>query len=58
MKVKVVFLFFILSLLIATSAQFQGMRKDKGSMEKEAIADSRAAAAETERDLQTVAKNR
>lgn len=57
MKVKVVFLFFILSLLIATSAQFQGMRKDKGSMEKEAIADS-PGAAETERDLQTVAKNR
>jgi hypothetical protein len=39
-KVKVVLLFFILSLLIATSAQFQGMRKDKASMEKEAIADS------------------
>ena len=58
MKVKVVFLFFILSLLIATSAQFQGMRKDKGSMEKEAIADSPGGSGETERDLQTVAKNR
>jgi len=39
-KVNVVFLFFILSLLIATSAQFQGMRKDKGSSEKEVIAES------------------
>ena len=40
MKVNVVLLFFILSLLIASSAQFQGTRKDKGSSEKEAIAES------------------
>jgi hypothetical protein len=39
-KVKVVFLFFTLSLLTAISVQFRGMRKDKGSMEKEAIAES------------------
>ena len=54
MKVKVVLLFFILSLLIATSAHFQGMRKDKGSRQ---LQSPQAAAAETERDLQTLANN-
>jgi hypothetical protein len=51
---KVVLLFFVVSLLIATSAHFQRMRKHEGSSGKEVIAERQVA--EAQRDLQTLAK--
>jgi hypothetical protein len=53
-KVKMVLLFFILSLLIATFGAFPRDAKDKGSRQ---LQSPQAATAETERDLQTLANN-